>query len=298
MRRLTLLLPERRRLAGQRLSPVVASALAKADREAAAAGDESAQLRRYFEVLNDEWPIAAMTRQLDVGDAGDALWLRADPVRVQPDMTGVRMMAFGDVGLDAEGASALVALLQPLFAECGWELSAPHPQRWYLRLPPGLALPSFVPPERVLGDDLFEHLPQGSESRRWRALLNEAQVLLHQHAQAGGAKMANSLWFWGAGRLPAQVRGRIDALESDEADLRALALVAEAGEGSRNHRLVDLRDARDWARVESESLLPALQSLHRAELQVVTVDFADGGLLHLRRGQRWRIWRRALESLA
>ncbi|HEX5757087.1 MAG TPA: phosphoglycerate mutase [Arenimonas sp.] len=298
MRRLSLLLPERRRLAGQALSPEVGRALARADHEVAAAGDESAQLRRYFKLSQSAWPLAAMTRQLDVGDAGDALWLRADPVRVQPDMTGVRLLAYGDLGLGADHAAQLAELLQPVFAEHGWQLSAPHPQRWYLRLPADLHLPHFAPPERVLGDDLFEHLPDGADARRWRALLNDTQVLLHQQAEAGGTRAANSLWFWGAGRLPERIEGRIDALESDEADLRALAMLAEAGEGSDGHRLIDLRDARDWSRVEAQSLLSALRELRRGELGELTLDFADGCLLRVRASQRWRFWRKPLATLA
>jgi hypothetical protein len=34
----------------------------------------------------------------------------------------------------------------------------------------------------VLGDDLFSHLPEGEGGRRWRALMTEAQVLLHNHS--------------------------------------------------------------------------------------------------------------------
>ena len=41
-----------------------------------------------------------------------------------------------------------------------------------------------------------------------RMLLNEVQVLLHQHPlnaarQTRGLPPVNSVWFWGAGRLPA-----------------------------------------------------------------------------------------------
>lgn len=298
MRRLSLLLPERRRLAGQPLSPPVGRALARADQEAVASGDDSAQLRRYFDLPGEAWPLAAITRQFDCGDAGEALWLRADPVRVQPDLTGVRLLAYGELGLSAAQAAQLVALLQPLFAEQGWQLSAPHPQRWYLRLPADLAVPDFSPPERVLGDDLFEHLPQGRDARRWRALLNESQVLLHQQAEAGGIRAANSLWFWGAGRLPSRVEGGIDALESDAADLLALAMLAEAGEDSRGHRLLDRRDARDWAQVEAQTLLPALRSLRRRELAEIVLDFADGCRYRCRAGQGWRVWRKPLRALA
>ena len=42
-------------------------------------------------------------------------------------------------------------------------------------------LPTMASPEEALGADLFDHLPEGQEGLRWRALLSEAQVALHQH---------------------------------------------------------------------------------------------------------------------
>ncbi|MGZ7354524.1 hypothetical protein ACXWRX_09325, partial [Streptococcus pyogenes] len=72
------------------------------------------------------------------------------------------------------------------------------------------------------------HLPQGPQGRRWRVLINEAQVLLHQHPlnaerRAKGLPPVNSLWLWGAGRLPAQVRGAFEGVIGDDLLLAALA---------------------------------------------------------------------------
>ena len=51
----------------------------------------------------------------------------------------------------------------------------------------------------------------GEGAERWRALLNESQIVLHNHPinavrEARGAVAVNSLWFWGAGTLPDSVR--------------------------------------------------------------------------------------------
>ena len=76
----------------------------------------------------------------------------------------------------------------------------------------GAKLPAFAAPDEALGDDLFDApARQAPEGRRWRALLSEAQVVLHNHplnAQrvAAGLAPVNSLWFWGAGALPDHVR--------------------------------------------------------------------------------------------
>ena len=87
----TLLLPERRRFSGQPVSASVLKLLGRADAQASAEAGERVQLLRYFNLRPAGWPIAAMTRQLESGDAGGSRWLRADPVHVRPDMTGARI---------------------------------------------------------------------------------------------------------------------------------------------------------------------------------------------------------------
>ena len=255
MAQATLLLPARTRLVGQALPDDVARALGRSDRSDADAG-ERAQLRRQFQLVPDHWPIAALTRQRDAGDAAGARWLRADPVRVSPDMTGARMLAHGEsLSLSAEDAANLLPALKPLFGDAGMPLDAPHPARWYLRMPLEAQLPEFAPVDDVLGDDLFAHLPHGDAGRRWRALLSEAQVLLHNHpwnAQrvSQGKPPVNSLWFWGAGALPDFVRTGFRQVKGNDVLLQALAQAAgvdashAGGEGGVD-ALIDLRHLRN-----------------------------------------------------
>ncbi|KAG0744285.1 hypothetical protein G6F24_016097 [Rhizopus arrhizus] len=113
------------------------------------------RLQRHFSVAAPQWPVAALTRQRDVGDAAGARWLRADPACMVPDMHGARMMAYGEtLRPTLADCLALLPVLQPLFADAGFVLDAPDPSRWYLRLPIDLALPEFDNPDEVLGDDL------------------------------------------------------------------------------------------------------------------------------------------------
>lgn len=290
------LLPERRRFAGQPVSPDIGRWLGRADALPAAEAGETAQLGRWFELLPRGWPMAAITRQLDAGDAHLHAWLRADPAHVRPDMTGARVLAVGNLGLTAEEAQALLAPLRPLFGDVGFQISAPDPSRWYLALPVEARLPAFSPPAQVLGADLFDHLPQGPEGRRWRALLNEAQVLLHNHPvnaerAAAGRLPVNSLCFWGAGRLPDQVRARQGRVHAADADIAALAALAEAEDpGGELH---DLRHLREWTQVEAR-----LRQAGPMAGEGSVLDFADGSALSLRAGQRWRVWRRPLARLA
>ena len=296
---LSVLLPERRRFAGQPVDAEAGRYLARADRPADAEPGETAQLLRHFDLLPRGWPMAAITRQRDAGDAVLHQWLRADPAHVRPDMTGARVLAIGELGLSDEDAQSLLAPLRPLFGDLGFQLSAPVASRWYVALPLEARLPAFSPPEAVLGDDLFTHLPDGPDGRRWRALLNEAQVMLHNHplneARARAGKPAvNSLCFWGAGRLPDHVRSVYTAVASQDAELLSLAQLAGIRGDADGPQLLDLRQARDWSAV-AQRLLPGLRALGR---DTVALDFADGARYVLRGPQRWRFWRRPLARLA
>ena len=90
---LGVLLPERRRFAGQPVGVETGKFLARADRLADGEPGERAQLLRHFDLLPRGWPMAAITRQRDAGDAVLHQWLRADPAHVRPDMTGARVLA-------------------------------------------------------------------------------------------------------------------------------------------------------------------------------------------------------------
>ncbi|MGX9720202.1 phosphoglycerate mutase [Stenotrophomonas acidaminiphila] len=300
----TLLLPARSRFPGGTLPAQVATALGRAERGEGEPG-ESAQLRRHFDVQPDAWSAAALTRQVDAGDAAGSLWLRADPANVAPDMQGARLMASAEtLRLEPADTAALLPALQPLFAGFGFQLDAPSPARWYLRLPDDTPLPAFTAPDRALGDDLFEHLPEGDDSRRWRALLTEAQVVLHQHPwneqrMAQGRRAVNSLWFWGAGRLPQSVRTGHAQVRSRDALLQGLAAMAGVRvDGDQAvDALVDLRQLRSLDQLTRDAIAPLLDAIGRGELRELLLDFEDGARYRIHRGQRWHFWKKPLAAL-
>ena len=287
-----LLLPERRRF--HATPPVLAGLLGRGDRLPEAGAGERAQLQRHFQLVPSGWPLAAITRQFEAGDAAGRAWLRADPAFVQVEATGARLHAVGTLELEREEADDFLAVLRPAFGDAGMALDAPTPQRWYLSLAPGADLPSFAEPQEAVGGDLFQLLPAGPEGRRWRALFNEAQVLLHQHPRnaarmAAGRAPVNAVWPWGGGVLPHAVRSDASAVLSKEVDLAALAAASglackeEAAPGA----LVDLRRLRDPQRLEA-LLVDALREGFEPML-----DFADGAGWRLRASQRWRFWRKS-----
>lgn len=308
----TLLLSERSRLAGQRLPEELGRWLARAD----CRDHQSPPLSRIFDVLPRGWPAAAVTRQRDVGDAAGAVWLRADPAHVRPDINGARLLACGDrLAITRDHADALLKPLRPLFGDAGFLLDAPQPARWYLRLPAGTKLPRFAAPAEALGADLFDHLPADTasdavEGRRWRALLSEAQVVLHNHPvnaerTAKGLPAVNSVWFWGAGSLPDRIGATVDGIRSDDETLQAFAKAAGIACNPLPRRwpavdgacAFDLRHLRDVATLHAEWLAPAFADLQARRIKRVVLMFEDGFEYSLAPNQRWRFWRRPLTEL-
>lgn len=314
MPRLTLLLPATQRFSGATLPASFARLLGRADRISGDSGEE-AQLARHFRLLPDRWSQAALTRAADAGidDATPHAWLRADPAYIRPDINGARLLAVGHtLGIDQADVDALLPALRPLFGDSGFILDAPHPSRWYLRLPREARLPPFASPEDALGGDVFDHDAFATgrdvpEARRWRVLLSEAQVLLHNHPHnavrvAAGKVPVNALWCWGGGVLPDGIEGGAPTLYSDDLLLHGIARVGrlqamslDAFANADAGALVDLRGTRD-PRALLERWLP--QAVDAAAKRELVLDFADGVQFVLRAGQRWRFWRRPLPSLA
>jgi hypothetical protein len=294
----TLLLPARARFAGQALPASAARVLGRADRLPQGDAGERAQLLRHFDLLPRGWPVAALTRQADAGDAMGSAWLRADPAYVRPDLNGARLLAIGEgLRLEQADADAFLPALRPLFGDAGVLLDAPAPARWYLRMPREATFPAFAEPGEALGADLFEHLPEGAEGRRWRALLSEAQVVLHNHPRnaeraARGLPPVNSLWFWGGGVLPDRVRSPHGQVRTHDPVLQALAAASKAeGEGS---VLIDYRALATF----DAGFLGWLDAAARGDVERLVIDFADGSRLAVEPRQRWRFWRRPLQDVA
>jgi len=301
---LILLLPETRRFAGQPLGAEFAQRLGRADRFPLTESGERAQLLRYFDLQPRGWPMAAITRQADRGDATHNAWLRADPAHVRPDMGTVRLLACGDLNISPDEAESFLKPLRPLFGDVGFPISASLPSRWYLMLPRESKIPVFAPPAEAIGGDVFAHVPDGPEGKRWRALLNEAQIVLHNHPRneqriAAGLLPVNSLWFWGGGVLPDHVRCSAPGVISPDEETQALCRLAGISmeAGTAGDQIIDCRRERNWERFESAQLRDGVRQLGQRFARM-TLDFADGMRFVFEPKQRWRLFRRPAKKLA
>ena len=311
MLRAIVLLPAWSVFGRQSVSAELAKAFGRGN--AGAPGDTGgdAQLTRHFNATPAHWAPAAITRQHDVGDAAGAAWLRADPAHVRPDMTGARLLGIGErLSLSQDDAAALLPALKPVFGDSGFALDAPTPSRWYLRLLREAKFPQFSAPDEALGEDLFEHQPDGPEGRRWRALLSEVQIVLHnqpwnaQRAERGLVTI-NALWVWGGGVLPDRLLADAQhAFSDDDLIQAAMGIAGGTSQPLPQHfdnassidgttALYDLRRIRDFATLQRDWLLPALRALHADRVKTLMLDAADGSRLQLASAQRWRFWRGA-----
>ena len=216
------------------------------------------------------------------------------------------MLACGNLGLTPEESNELAKPLRLLFGDAGFPLEVAPTGRWQLRCPKSSRLPVFSPPSAVLGDDMARHLPTGDNERQWRHLLNEAQIILHNHplnasrAQRG-LSPANSVWFWGEGALPDWVRSPLTRVVSGDEPVVALARLAKVphidtgwnAEDPANRRdtiLLDLGSANDAQSVDVHlsNLDSALKRRYVTSLRIVS---ADGTRFVYKPSHAWRVWR-------
>lgn len=283
---LTLSLPE---LARVERTPQLGLWLARGDRLADAQPGRDAVLRECFEFTGSTLPAAALTCSLDAGDAAGAQWVRADPAYAMADAVTARLMACGNLDLPQAECDELARALRPLFGDAGFPLEVMRPDRWYLRCPADARLPALADPRDVLGDDLMRHLPRGDNERQWRSLFNEAQVILHNHPVNArrlqrGAMPVNSLWFWGAGKLPEWVRTRFAQVASADSVVAALAKLAKIP-------VVDAQAA--LAKPDAGILLDvaAVPEVDARRFSAIDLLFASGERMRYKRSHRWRFWR-------
>ncbi len=155
-------------------------------------------------------PLAALALRGDGGEPGTGCWLQADPVHLKIHGDRPVLADASRFEITRQEADELLAALNAHFAQDGLAFVAPAPQRWYARAHSEPRIRT-TPTGEVAGRSVEHFLPAGDDSARWHSIMNEAQMLLHQHPcnearEARGELPINSVWFWGAGRLPEVAR--------------------------------------------------------------------------------------------
>jgi hypothetical protein len=270
-----------------------------------AAGVEAALCEALGIERQHDWPLAPIGLEADGGPLDDAYWLRTDPVHLRL-MRDHIVLAPEQPVLTADEAQALTAAIGKHFGDTSRPLAL-TPQRWYLAFNPA---PEFTttPPSLAAGRDVQHFLPQGRDAARFRAWLNEVQMLLHDHPvnqarEARGLLPANALWPWGGGVRPIVPPQTLRiACETDT--LQAIVRFAGATLVPASHPHPDLivfdgfttpvqtGDLSNW-RDALRRFDAQLAHLLRLRAQLDVCDPVHGIACQLQRWRRWTFWRRS-----
>lgn len=282
----TLLLPEIRRFNGQNMASAFQAFSRKMSQNKNLTAGESAQLKRHFQFSPNAWPIAALCRQAEKTDADSHLWLRADPIYLQAEMNGARVMAWDNLHLSLDEQTQILSALRPVFGDFGFELSMSAHGFFYVKALHASPMPIFADATDILGCNLTEFLPK---EKKWLALFNECQIILHNHTLnvvriKNQQTPINALWFWASGTSPLSVQHVFNKIFTDDFTLSAfLSVPQNVPDSTFNRQLIDVRKVREWSQIES---------LFDASKEFL-FDFADGTQWHWKPNMKWFFWRKA-----
>lgn len=254
--------------------------------------------------------IAAATGAVPTGT-----WARAEPVHLLTAIDHLQLAAPAPLPLEAAESEALLATLNEHLAGTDFALSASADGGWLCKCPVGLEFAA-VEPAQAVGGNLRELLPSGRDASRVRALVNELQMLLHEHPvneqrAAHGQPTVNSVWLWGAG-ASADAGGRSRAhaagvLVTDDPWLAGIwrwhggrvrppdEFVAALDEGSDALRVALARtcsaDEGVLRQLDDEILAPARSRLAASLVSRVSLH-AGRFVADVPARARWAFWRR------
>jgi len=152
-------------------------------------------------------PLAALQAAQEGLDAGQDGWAWITPAHWQVGRDHIRMEHPRNLQLDDDDSRALLAAMQPWFAEDGIALAWQAPSCWLARGEVFRSLPT-ASLDRVLGRTVDPWMPAGEAARPIRRLQQEMQMLLYtlplnEERQRKGLLPVNSFWVSGTGALPA-----------------------------------------------------------------------------------------------
>ncbi|MFC4276743.1 hypothetical protein [Achromobacter aloeverae] len=130
----------------------------------------------------------------------DAVWI-ADLAHVALSTESANLLPLEALSLSAEEDAALHESARPLFAGTDFDALPLAPGRWRMRLPADLR-PRTASPAAVGGQSLAGWWNQDAAVRPWRRLMNEIQMVWHDHpvnqSRADrGLPPVNTLWLYG-----------------------------------------------------------------------------------------------------
>lgn len=162
-----------------------------------------------------DYPIAAIAATIDGLEVGDAYWLRADAVHLVLQRDCYSLGAPIPLQVTRKHAEVMIASLNQHFSQDDLMFFIGSSGAWYLRSVQSPQIKTTLPSEAV-GKNIHQFMPQGLDSSKWLAVLNEVQMILFEHPaniarETAGEMAVNSVWFSGGGVMPQTID-----LHSDE----------------------------------------------------------------------------------
>jgi len=277
-----------------------------------------AWLSRRFGHDAAEPPAAALRLLGEDGEPGSADWICADPAHLAFEHGHPMLADPARLDLQADEIAELAVALAPTFSALG-KFSLRSSGHGYIELAAPAALVA-TPSSAIIGRGAAALLPRGPDAARWVRLANEAQIALHALAlnrrrEEAGLPTVNTLWFWGAGRLPAAKPSTYTKVGGGGTLARGLARHARVPWQPENSHLppagstllIDERllapaqqmDAHAWREamltIERERLAPLAAALRGGRVKQLDLTGLGDEItldIELTRGDALRFWRR------
>lgn len=203
--------------------------LSKAKITSVAVPLEALICEQYGLLAAPDYSIAAIAANADGLDVSEGYWLRADPVNLVLQRDCFSLGEPIPLMLAHDHAKSLVVSLNQHFAQDGLSFLIGKSGAWYLHSNTDAQIKTTLP-SVAAGKNVHQFMPQGEQASKWLAVLNEAQMLLHEHPfnaarESNGRVAVNSIWLSGGGQLPQTVasKNHIDLLVSNRVFDQGLA---------------------------------------------------------------------------
>jgi hypothetical protein len=268
-----------------------------------------ASLCKQFGVKKQaDWPLAPLGLMGEGAEKKTGHWFLAHPVHfvLQRDF-----FTLGDlVRLSTDEVKSLSANLNQHFAQDGLRfISSQSGEFFYLLVNHDVDVATVLLSE-AMGRDVGKHMPSGKDGMKFQALLNEVQMLLHDHPinqarEQKGLSPVNSLWLSGGGCVASMNQPAKElSVQFFASDIFSLGLAKWAGIPCQTLAAADraLKPAGDVVVVtdnhdlERDWFAPLLQRLKKKELKALRFHFDVHGMtftLNLKSLDTWKFWRKA-----
>jgi 2,3-bisphosphoglycerate-independent phosphoglycerate mutase len=144
---------------------------------------------------------------LGVSPAPDEIALCCDLITLQPTHDDMVMKDYTGGLLSNEDSGLLLKALQEqvIDAPVTFHHGGGYHNLMFIKIPP---VPERLsPPNELIGEGIRQFMPEGSGVRELVFVMNQAQIILHNHAfnkkrASEKEDPINSIWLWGNGELP------------------------------------------------------------------------------------------------